>query len=77
MKAERFEISEVTKTFFDQLLESFNASGIYKPIGKFIYKEGKVWFGVDNSTGNCWVEEFPTEIECRSWLAGEFEIGEN
>lgn len=30
--------------------------------------ECKIFVGVDNSTDNCWVEEFKTEKDCIKWL---------
>lgn len=37
---------------------------------------GKAWIGVDNSTGECLVEEFPTEELCLKWLNYEIEISD-
>jgi len=30
-----------------------------------------VWVGCDNSHGDCWVEEFKTEVDVRKWLNNE------
>lgn len=35
------------------------------------YQEGDKWIAFDNSTGDCWVEEFHTEQECIDYLKGE------
>lgn len=35
------------------------------------YQEGEIWIAFDNSTGDCWVEEFHTEQECIDYLKGE------
>ncbi|MCK9450916.1 MAG: hypothetical protein M0Q90_04445 [Bacteroidales bacterium] len=34
------------------------------------------WIAFDNSTGNCWVEEFYTEEKAICWLENFFEISE-
>lgn len=34
------------------------------------------WVAIDNSTGDCNVEEFETQERAVSWLNGEFEIGD-
>jgi hypothetical protein len=35
-----------------------------------------VWIAFDNSTGNCWVEEFSTEGLAICWLENFYEISE-
>ena len=44
------------------------------PLGMFVQDEGTVVVGIDNSTGDAWVEEFPDLTECLMWLAGEREV---
>jgi len=44
------------------------------PRGKFISPVGNqtdpvAWIAVDNSTGNCWEEMFPTQKGAASWLS--------
>ena len=34
-------------------------------------KEKHYFIGVDNLTGNCWVEEFKTKKQCIKWLKGK------
>ena len=41
------------------------------PEGKFYCKDGDTWIGCDNSSGDCWVEEFKTEEDVVKWLNGE------
>lgn len=48
-------------------------------IGKFYVMPediGDRYIGLDNSTGNCWVEEFDLFMECINWLNGCFEMSE-
>lgn len=42
-----------------------------EPLGRFYYQEGTRWIGIDNSTGDCWVEAFTTKAECVAWLTGK------
>ena len=43
------------------------------PRGLFYTKSGDVFVGIDNSTGETWVEDFKTIEECKKWLNGEVE----
>lgn len=40
----------------------------YKPRGLFYFEEDKVWIGIDNSTGDAFVEEFESKEQCIRWL---------
>lgn len=42
-----------------------------RPIGLFYQIDGNTYVGIDNSTGDAWVEEFPTLEECKNWLLDE------
>lgn len=44
--------------------------------GRFVEEDGATYIGIDNTTGDAWVEEFPDLLECLMWLAGEKEAGE-
>lgn len=33
-----------------------------------------IFVGIDNTTGDAWVEQFLAEIVCLNWLEGKFEI---
>lgn len=35
---------------------------------KLYAKDGNTWVALNNSTGECWVEEFDTEEETIRWL---------
>lgn len=39
-----------------------------EPRGKFVQDTGIEFVGIDNSTGDAWVEEFPDLTECLKWL---------
>lgn len=62
------KIKQVTKEEADTIIKS------YAPIGLFILKEGDTYIGIDNSAGDCWVEEFICEDLCTKWLNGEVEM---
>lgn len=47
-----------------------------EPKGLFYrIKDGK-YIGVDNCTGDAWVEAFDTRKECFDWLQGRFEVSD-
>lgn len=47
-----------------------------EPMGRFYYKEGNRWIGLDNRSGDCWTEAFGTKAECLAWLTDEEEDDE-
>lgn len=42
--------------------------------GLFVQKTGAGFVGIDNSTGDAWVEEFQDLPECLMWLADKREV---
>ncbi|MCD7825513.1 MAG: DUF6378 domain-containing protein [Clostridiaceae bacterium] len=48
----------------------------HAPREKFYFCNGDMWIGVDNSTGELWVEDFITEKGCIAWLEGDFAAGD-
>jgi hypothetical protein len=44
------------------------------PKTKGYYPDKDRWVAFDNTTGNCWVEEFESEELALSWLNGELDI---
>lgn len=53
---------EVTKDVAHSIVNNF------KPLGRFYMKDNGVYIGIDNSTGDCWVEEFKNKNDCMNWL---------
>ena len=56
--------------------EAANIIANFKPLGLFIVSPAKdddkpIFVGMDNSTGDAWVEEFSSRNECESWLRRE------
>lgn len=43
----------------------------------FICQECGGWTGVDNTTGDCWVEHFDTMCDCLNWLYGRIDSDGN
>ncbi len=39
-----------------------------RPHGLFFLKDGEVYVGIDNRTGDAWTEEFATKSDCLKWL---------
>lgn len=39
-----------------------------RPIGLFYHEDGNTYVGIDNSSGDAWVEEFQSIEECINWL---------
>lgn len=50
-----------------QLIDSW-CDGNKIPLNKWITKDGDKYIGIDNETGDCWVEEFNSPLECIKWL---------
>lgn len=78
------EIKLITAEEAKDLVNSGRPRGqydsIWEPFGKFYYiaKDflgDTVFVGIDNSDGQCWVEEFYTISGCMAWLRGEMEVG--
>lgn len=42
-----------------------------KPRGAFWCREADAYIGIDNRTGDGWVEQFGNFDECMTWLEGE------
>ena len=62
------DIKIIDKVTFDNVIKD-NIRGL------FLYKDegAQVYIGIDNSTGECWVDEKATEKECIAWLMDEEE----
>ena len=55
------EVVEITKEDFEEMLNDYEARGFeggYLPIGRFVFREGNAWIGVDNADGDAWAEHF-------------------
>lgn len=61
----------ISKATALQMLSSGEITGTYKPVGRFIHKDGKKFVGIDNSDGDAFVEEFITEAGCVQWLVSD------
>ncbi len=64
------DIKKLTKEQSHNILNTGFETGKYKPIGRFYTKEGDLYIGIDNSTGDAWTEEFKTKASCFKWLDG-------
>lgn len=75
------EIKKITKEEGTAFLTNWSMWDEDAPISCFYWEDdsqdGYTWFiGCDNSTNDCWVEEFATEEMCIKWLSGELDIDE-
>jgi len=59
------EIKLVSQSEAQAIIDTREPKGLFYTIG------GGIYVGIDNRTGDAWVEEFKTEQECMSWLKGE------
>lgn len=67
-KKDTYKIQRITK------IEASNIIKNYAPEGLFMIEENGHYIGIDNSTGECWVEEFITKDLCIKWLKGDVEM---
>lgn len=58
----------------NRMLDDSYVKGLDDSIG--LYYEKDRWIAYDNSTGDCWVEEFTDIREAYLWVTGQKEIGE-
>jgi hypothetical protein len=47
----------------------------YRDKGLYMWEEPETetFVGIDNSTGNMWVETWPNREQCEAWLRGEID----
>jgi hypothetical protein len=57
-------IKKLTKEQASEVIETRT------PVGRFYTKEGELFIGIDNSTGDAWTEEFKTKASCFKWIEG-------
>ena len=68
---------ETLRRFVDLYVEDyFNDAELELLKCQMYAYNGEAWIGVDNSKGDCLVEEFPTEELCLKWLNYEIEISD-
>jgi hypothetical protein len=66
--AQHQQHKQITKAEYNTLLRSAENKKYYEPRGTFYFKDGKVWLAIDNSAGDCFVEEFKTLEKAILWL---------
>ena len=60
------------KKIFNKMLSNFNGTSDYKlEDEKIMFKEGKRFIAVDDSTGDCWTEEFKNYKQAKKYLLGD------
>lgn len=71
----------ISEEQYEQMLDTLDAGrntfgGQAEPRGLFVLDTGIEVIGIDNRTGDMWVEEFPDMEECLNWLVGDKEVSE-
>ena len=59
------EIKQITRREANQIIEK------REPRGLFYLPETGFCVGIDNSTGDAWVEDFDNKKDCLNWLNGK------
>lgn len=52
------EVVEISKRAGDMLIASGRNGGDYLPRGRFVFRDGDGWTGINNDDGNAWTEHF-------------------
>lgn len=64
------QVTKLSNQEVNDLLKSGEETGKYAPLGLFFAYDAGKYIGIDNSTGNAWVEDFNDLETCFSWLLG-------
>lgn len=67
------EVVEITKEDFEEMLKDYEARGFddgYLPLGRFVFRDGDGWTGVNNDDGNAWTEHFKNRTHAILHAAG-------
>lgn len=56
------EIKEITSDQASVVIDT------RKPFGLFYLLDDDIYIGIDNSTGDAWMEEFSNLRQCKEWL---------
>ena len=64
-------VVEITVDELDALLKSGSENGEHSPRGLFFAVEERTYIGVDNTTGEAWVQGFTSLRGCIKWLLRE------
>lgn len=65
---DRKDLSELTEVNIAAMDYIINHKEGEHTKGLYYYVDGDVVFGVDNSTGEAWTEEFDHIVKCKAWL---------
>lgn len=62
------QILIVDKEVLFEVLQRIEKNDKRLPKCKIVAYDSTVWVAVDNSTGQCWTEDFDTQAEATEWL---------
>lgn len=66
-------IKLITPSIADEIIRAFNEGVECEYDGLYYFFGDDRWIGIDNSTGDCWVEESSSLEKCIDWLIGEID----
>ncbi len=69
-----YDIEEISRDDALKLIDNYQSIPPSEHLYYYKYADD-CYIGIDNTTGNCWTEEFQTLSQCRRWLRGEIELG--
>ena len=67
------EIKEISPEEASQYIMDWNNDVTSVDKGRYLTKDGNKYIGIDNRSGNCWVEEFPNKGTAMDWLEDRIE----
>ena len=66
----RFDPETVSEPYLAAVIEARRPLGLFLARATAKSRPGARWVAVDNSTGDAWTEDFPSESGARAWLVG-------
>lgn len=65
-------MKKITAKAMKKIVDLWLEDAELAPYGRFYCFDKGVWVGCDNTTKECWMEEFKTEEDVIKWLNYEF-----
>ena len=70
-------MKKITAKAMSHIVDLWLEDADIAPKGQFYCEDNGVWVACDNSTDDCWVEEFKTEAGAIGWLEDDDEYTVN
>jgi hypothetical protein len=68
---EQLGIQEVSKEVINNMVDEYCKGKPRKEDPLCLCKEGDKYVAIDDTSGDCWVEEFDTKLKAIRWLEGK------